>query len=316
MQKSSLKLGLSIVFLSLIQHIYAQEMLGTGYGMLIDLKTNKPIRYLVRNEKVNNIGGTREKPIINYNGVTYKIDGVGVITTDENNNYLENYAPKYRYLDNDPIKELESIEKYPEIKEFVENFKPKGNNQEEQLKEVIAYMGTYNLNFGTKIHKSQLETIVTDHMSACGGITSILVELLNKTEIPYRIIVERSGNYYTETESSLVGHIYPEVKINNKWLVLDSSHFTRNEQKRVGFITYEKSKKQYSAVTQQILETERKYDTNLQIANILETDLSNKDLRIRVGNTYLKEKEKDKDGFVVYLNNTTLLKYIRQQLEK
>lgn len=243
MQKKSFKVGLSIVFLMLAQPTYAQEMVGTGYDMLINTKTNKPVKYLERNEKVNKIGGTREAPIINYNGNTYEIGGV------------------------------------------------RGN-------------------------ESQLATIETDHMTACGGITTILVNLLDKTEIPYRVVIERSGNYVKEKESKLIGHIYPEVKINNKWLVLDSSHFTRNISQREGFITYEVSKKRYSAITQKILETERKYNNNIQITNILATDSDNEDLRFRVGNIYLKGQEQDKSGFVLYLNKITLLKYIRQQVER
>lgn len=316
MQKKSFKVGLGIVFLMLAQPTYAQEMVGTGYDMLINTKTNKPVKYLARNEKVNKIGGTRDSPIITYNGKTYKIGGAGVMTLDENKEYLENYAPKYRYLDRDPRTELESIESYPEIKEFVENFKPKGNTLEEQLKDVIAYMGTYNLKFGAKGNESQLATIETDHMTACGGITTILVNLLDKTEIPYRVVIERSGNYAKEKESKLIGHIYPEVKINSKWLVLDSSHFTRDINQREGFITYEMSKKRYSAITQKILGTERNYNNNIQITNILATDSDNEDLRFRVGNTYLKGQEQDKSGFVLYLNKITLLKYIRQQVEK
>lgn len=312
MQKKSLKLGLSIVFLMLMQPTYARTMIGTGCGVLIDPQTNKLVKYLDIGEKVNTINEKEKNPIINYNGKDYKINMSGLISEEDYKEYLEKYAPKYRYLDDEPMKELEPIDKYLEIRQFVANFQPKGKIQEEQLREVISYMGTYNLGFGVRTNQTQLETIETEHISACGGITSILVRLLDKTDLKYRVVVERSGNYEKETESHLVGHIYPEVRVNSKWLSVDSSIFTSHPDLEKERIEYKNSERKYSAITKQIIENERIYNNHINLVNTLKTDSENKDLRLRVGNTYLKGKKVEDSGFVLYINNKTLLTFVKE----
>ena len=287
----------------LFTNVSAKTMVIVPGGTLFDEK-NKSFLDLPAGTRVNTIDELENQKgqYVNYNNKRYFIphfELTDVKTYEAYESYKESHKPKYKGINTDSAFESVNFKTNQEwFKDIIDGFKPSGNTEKEVAMSFIKYMADLDLTYRLFAGKSQWETI-KDGYSACLGGTYIQKQLLDKTSLKYRIVLEIPVNYDNEEEDPYnFRHIFCEIQVDGKWVKVDSTALMN---------TYDFEKQQIGQrITKKESDLEKMFFRNIvssdepeKVGKAVKGNNYYKDMFLQVSGTYQKDKKIKDDGFAV-----------------
>ncbi len=162
---------------------------------------------------------------ISYNKRVYKVNKDKKFTEEQLKDYDKYSRPIIERIDGKEQSEVLNRKVNNEkVLKIVDNYKvPSDNSDLGIFKDVVKYISELNINYSQKNPNNQINNIEKGY-TACLGITWLQKELLDKTEIEYKIVSFRPYDFKTDKiDYSNNGHIMLYVKLDGEWYKSDMS---------------------------------------------------------------------------------------------
>ena len=162
---------------------------------------------------------------ISYNKRVYKVNKDKKFTEEQLKDYDKYSRPIIERIDGKEQSEvLNRKVNNKKVLEIVDNYKVPSNSSDLDIfKSIVKYISELNLNYSQKNPNNQINNIEKGY-TACLGITWLQKELLDKSEIEYKIVSFRPYDFKTDKiDYSNNGHIMLYVKLDGKWYKSDMS---------------------------------------------------------------------------------------------
>lgn len=314
--KKSFLLALGLGCL-LVNNVSAKEMVVTNEGLLFD-EDNKTIVSIEEGTKVNTIDKleTHKGYYVNHNNKKYFVPNFGLIEPEkysEYKNYVKSRKPKFKKEDIASVFETVDFKTNDEfVNRIVNEYKPSGKNEEEVFVNLMKYISDLDLNYNYIEKVSQIDTIKYGY-TACHGIAYLQKQLLDKTNLKYRVVLETPYNYDKEIADPVSPrHIFNEVQINGKWIKADATELLNiyvDENKT----TVCKVGKDNQYILNFLKGTERIYDDSVNISKSVGENKNYPDCYFKVSGTYQSGKNIEDNGFSVIVSYLGLRDYLANQ---
>lgn len=162
---------------------------------------------------------------ISYNKRVYKVNKDKKFTEEQLKEYDKYSKPIIERIDGKEQSEvLNRKVNNKKVLKIVDNYKVPSNSSDLDIfKDIVKYISELNLNYSQKNPNNQINNIEKGY-TACLGITWLQKELLDKSEIEYKIVSFRPYDFKTDKiDYSNNGHIMLYVKLDGKWYKSDMS---------------------------------------------------------------------------------------------
>ncbi len=302
-KKIGLLLGIGFM---LVNNVSAKEMAVASGGMLYD-EENKTFLTVEEGTRVNTIDGleTHKGYYVNYNNKKYFVQNDGLVDVSKYakwEEYKEARKPKYKGVNTDKSFEMVNFTfNEPRFNEIVDNYRPSGETESQVLMSLVKYISDLDLTYRLFPYTSQWETI-KDGYTACYGGTYLEKNLLDKTNLKYRIVHEIPINYDTEEQDPYIPtHIFAEVQINGKWVNIESTSLFNKYDSENNEIKY-RINKDVEALYGMFLANPVSCDNPEKVGKIVRGSKYYKDVYFKVSGTYRKGKKVEDNGFAVMVS--------------
>lgn len=162
---------------------------------------------------------------ISYNKRVYKVNKDKKFTEEQLKDYDKYSRPIIERIDGKEQSEVLNRKVNNEkVLKIVDNYKVPSNSSDLDIfKSIVKYISELNLNYSQKNPNNQINNIEKGY-TACLGITWLQKQLLDKSEIEYKIVSFRPYDFKTDKiDYSNDGHIMLYVKLDGKWYKSDMS---------------------------------------------------------------------------------------------
>lgn len=162
---------------------------------------------------------------VTYNNRAYKVNKNKKFTVEDLRDYDEYSKPEVEFSKNfDQAKVLDRKYNSKYIDKIINNFSISNSKSDiDKYKYIVQYISELNLNYSQKNPNKQIKNIEKGY-TACLGITWLQKQLLDKTDVCYKIVSFRPYNFENnDIDYSNNGHIFLYVKLDNKWYKSDMS---------------------------------------------------------------------------------------------
>lgn len=162
---------------------------------------------------------------ISYNKRVYKVNKDKKFTEEQLKDYDKYSRPIIERIDGKEQSEVLNRKVNNEkVLKIVDNYKVPSNSSDLDIfKSIVKYISELNLNYSQKNPNNQINNIEKGY-TACLGITWLQKQLLDKSEIEYKIVSFRPYDFKTDKiDYSNNGHIMLYVKLDGKWYKSDMS---------------------------------------------------------------------------------------------
>lgn len=162
---------------------------------------------------------------ISYNKRVYKVNKDKKFTEEQLKDYDKYSRPIIERIDGKEQSEVLNRKVNNEkVLKIVDNYKVPSNSSDLDIfKDIVKYISELNLNYSQKNPNNQINNIEKGY-TACLGITWLQKQLLDKSEIEYKIVSFRPYDFKTDDiDYQNSGHIMLYVKLDGKWYKSDMS---------------------------------------------------------------------------------------------
>ncbi|WP_019139309.1 hypothetical protein [Peptoniphilus timonensis] len=313
-RKFKLIFGLTVL-LGITQPTFAKEMRLVDSGSLYNKETKKIV--FPQDKKIFEVNDANKDSSwdgynVEYKGKKYFINSYDLIEPELYDRYIHENKVKVEFSTNNDIYNYVNFYNSNQyIENIVDNFCPEGNTDLEQLKEVMIELKKLNLRYAWSDDISQWDSIQYGY-SACHGIAYLQKLLLDKTNVEYRVVLERPVNYIKEIEDPVSpAHIFLEVKIDDNWYAVDATQLLRKENSKEE-MTYYDVQKAIDFMMSNILKSKVDYTKRSQGFFDIAINPEYPDVISRVSGTYKRNKKIKDDGFNAWFSSKTLNQFKKE----
>lgn len=306
------KIVILIFSLFIVQNVYAKEMVATEGAYLFNEKTKKII-VIEEGTKVETLDNKTHPRgyYIKHFGQEYYVPDFCLASEDDYNAYLKATKPKITHKSNNDIFEKVNVHiNETWFNEIVDGYRPKGFSDKAVLENLMAYIKSLNLYYMFNSNIGQFSSIEKGY-TACLGITFLQKELIDKTDLEYRIVLESPCNYKTEEiDPKSPRHIFMEVKIDGKWHNMDATNILRQKGKQDGPISLFAAKISNKALFNAMMDKDVDYNQKHFGKFFISVDEDYKDVVYDVSGTYKQGKKTDDSGFTVMYSRDKIFDFL------
>lgn len=226
--------------------------------------------------------------------------------------YLKATKPKIKSQSNDDIFEhINCSFNKPWFREIVDGYNPRGFSEKALLENLMAYIRSLNMYYKFNSSISQFHSIEKGY-TACLGVTFLQKELMDKTDLEYRIVLESPCNYKTEEiDPKSPRHIFMEVKVNGKWHNMDATNILRQKETTDKPMSLWAAKYSNKALFNSMMEKDVDYNNKHFGKFFISVNEDYKDVMYDVSGTYKRGKKLDDNGFSVMYSREKIFDFLK-----
>lgn len=297
------KIVILIFSFFMIQNVWAKEMVAAEGTYLFNEKTKKII-IIEEGTKLETLDSKKHPRgyYVTRFGQEYYVPGHCLASEEDYKAYLKATKPTIKNQSNDNVfNEVDVNLNKPWLEEIVEDYKPRGFSERAVLENLMAYIRSLNLYYSFDSNAGQFTSIENGY-TACLGITFLQKELIDKTDLEYRIVLESPCNYKTEEiDPKSPRHIFMEVKVDGKWRNMDAVNMLRQKESKNQPATFFAAKRSNKALFNSLMEKEVDYENKHFGKFFIAINENYPDVLYDVSGTYKHGKKvEDSDFSVMY----------------
>ena len=248
---------------------------------------------------------------VKHFGQEYYVPDFCLAPEEDYKAYLKATKPKITHKSNDDV--FEKVNAHINetwLNAIVDGYTPRGFSDKAVLENLMAYIRNLNLYYMFTSNDGQFSSIKYGY-TACLGITFLQKELIDKTDLEYRIVLESPANYEKgEKDPQSPRHLFMEVKVNGKWRNMDAVNMLRQQNNTYKPANLFEAKYYNKTLFKSMIEKDIDYTKRSFGKFFISVDEDYQDVMYDVSGTYKQGKKTDDSGFTVMYSRDKIFDFL------